>query len=171
MGADAGDSPPRTCPRCRVPLHQARGASMVVDVCTTCGGAFFDLGELARLIAQHPEQLGALDALSKSQTPPLDEKQQREMIHCPACQTGMEAYRYAGCTNVWLHECPQCNGAWADDGELQAVEAHVERARSDLGARVEQPRPVLGDSLDLTGARWSALDLVGFFLLGRRGLF
>lgn len=164
------DAPPRTCPRCRVALHQARGALMTVDVCTTCGGAFFDFGELAKLIRQQPEQLGKLDALIKPAGRGRDESQQREMIHCPACETGMEAYRYAGSTDIWLNECPQCNGAWADDGELKAVETHAETARQELGYTPGRPPLAPAEGLDLPEARWIGLDIVGV-LLGRRWLF
>jgi Zn-finger nucleic acid-binding protein len=162
--------PPRLCPRCRIHLIAARGALMAVDVCTQCGGAFFDFGELAQLIRQHPQQLGKLDALVRTSRPPLTDAEQRAVMHCPACETGLEAYRYAGYTEIWLHECPQCQGTWADDGELQAVEAHVEQAREAMGPALSQPRAVPADGLDFGDSRWLGLDLLGL-LLGRRWLF
>jgi Zn-finger nucleic acid-binding protein len=143
---------------------------MTVDACTTCGGAFFDFGELSRLIRQQPEQLGKLDALVKPTGRRPGDDQQRQMIHCPACETGMEPYRYAGSTDIWLNECPQCNGTWADDGELRAIETHAETARQELGYTPGRPRLVPADGLNLPEDRWTGFDIVAA-ILGRRWLF
>ena len=41
------------CPLCRLTMEPARVGSVRVDTCPSCGGAFFDEGEISRL--QHGE--------------------------------------------------------------------------------------------------------------------
>ncbi len=40
------------CPRCSNPLTEARRVGISIDVCTRCGGAWLDHGELTRIAAR-----------------------------------------------------------------------------------------------------------------------
>ena len=45
------------CPRCQTPLergHHQVHKDFDIDLCPSCGGGFFDRGELARLLAREP---------------------------------------------------------------------------------------------------------------------
>jgi Zn-finger nucleic acid-binding protein len=142
---------------------------MAVDVCTLCGGVYFDFGELANLIRRYPEQLTKLEALVKTPQAELDPAAQQQTIHCPVCATGMEPYRYAGSTDIWLNDCPQCNSVWVDHGELEAIKAHVDLLEQDMKDHVSDSCAPTATGVDWPEQDWLGVGLLGA-LIGRRWL-
>ncbi len=97
---------------------------MAIDMCTDCGGAFFDHGELAKLARKQAESFGKLEALVDPEDEPAAASHETS-IKCPACSQTMERFQYAFCSGIMLDRCPGCSGIWADEGELQAIADHV----------------------------------------------
>lgn len=46
----AGEDDSRSCPRCQCALQKLELAGIVVDLCVSCLGVWFDLGELEKLV-------------------------------------------------------------------------------------------------------------------------
>jgi Zn-finger nucleic acid-binding protein len=137
---------------------------MTVDMCVTCGGAYFDQGELAVLARKHAEQLGELDSLVAPKTPAAKADDGGEALRCPGCATPMQSYDYAQCSGIRLARCPQCGGTWVDDGELQAIEAHIEKGHKLLARSADTMGAALGvvpEALpDTSQDRWSAIGAI-----------
>ncbi len=165
----------RFCPRCRKPLHQARGKLMAVDVCIQCGGAFFDQRELSTLTRKCPDELSKLDSVVKpTKAPPTESAPLQDKLRCPGCATLMESYQYAECSGVWLDRCLQCSGVWVDEGELQAIEEHIQKGHKLLKTSASATSGALGGPPEalpgLSSDRWSSIGAVAG-VLGRHLLF
>jgi len=144
---------------------------MTVDVCTQCGGTFFDHGELSTLTRKHPEEFRKLEALVKpTEAPPDSAAAARESLRCPGCAAPMGGYQYAECSGVWLDRCPQCNGVWVGDGELQAIEAHIAKGHKLLRTGAAAMSDSLGSPPEalpgLSRDRWTSIGAVAG-VLGR----
>ncbi len=126
----------RTCPRCTQTLTRAKGPGMVLDICTDCGGTHFDHGELAKMARTRPDELDDVERLVERHPYSVKIVISRELL-CAACGTPMETYEYAFTSGVLLDRCPKCYAVWADDGELQAIQDHIED-RPDPGTQGEQ---------------------------------
>jgi uncharacterized protein len=161
----------RYCPRCRVPLHDAHGRLMTVGVCTTCGGTFLDAGELAQLTRKHAEQLKQLEALVEPKAVPIDPAADHEALRCPGCAEPMARYQYAQCSGVWLDRCAKCMGVWVDDGELAAIEAHIEKGHDILSQGASAMSDAMGRPPEalpgLSADRWAGIGAVASCLARR----
>ncbi len=124
----------KTCPRCNESLTVARGPEMELDVCRTCGGIHFDHGELAQMTIKRRDQLDDVERLVEpDETPPPTQIDTRGLI-CPACAARMETYEYSFCSGITLDRCPECYAIWVDDGELQAIQDHLEEGHTPARA-------------------------------------
>ncbi len=115
----------KPCPRCSRPLTRAAGSDMILDICLDCGGVHFDHGELARMARNRRDELDDVERLVERHECLADLVTSRELL-CPSCGTPMETYEYAFTSGVMLDRCPKCFSVWADDGELQAIQDHLE---------------------------------------------
>jgi Zn-finger nucleic acid-binding protein len=117
------------CPACHKELRQSdfrEYGSVVVDVCSSCNGAWFDKGELDRFddsVWVNAERI----ALEKV---PSDHKN----ASCPKCGVDLEALCPPDAPELVLDRCPKCEGFWLDAGELEKVQdvaaaTHSEMAR------------------------------------------
>jgi len=109
---------------------------MVLDVCTDCGGTHFDHGELEEMARTSPDQLDDVERLVERHPYSVRIVISRE-LPCAACETPMETFEYALTSGVLLDRCPKCQSVWADDGELQAIQDHIED-RPDPGTQGEE---------------------------------
>lgn len=98
----------RTCPRDHTPLVAEKMERVTVDLCPKCGGAFFDKGELGRVV-DDKELKRYLDMAHGSATSPLV---------CPACAGLMDLDKV---DDVELDHCMQCHGVWLDGSELERI--------------------------------------------------
>jgi Zn-finger nucleic acid-binding protein len=114
----------RVCPRCRAGLKAATNPLIAVDVCTECGGVFFEQGELAKLARKQQEAFAKLEALVKE---PANAVTDSGNLTCPGCGATMERYEYAYCSGIMLDHCPTCGGIWVDEGELGRIGEHLDR--------------------------------------------
>jgi Zn-finger nucleic acid-binding protein len=144
---------------------------MAVDVCTQCGGTYFDQGEFSTLARKCPDQLRKLEAVAKpTEAQPASAAAAAESLRCPGCAGPMGSYQYAECSGVWLHRCPRCNGVWVDDGELEAIEAHIEKGHRLLKTGATAMSDSLGSPPEalpgLNRDRWTSIGAVAG-VLGR----
>jgi len=125
------------CPRCLVALHAAKGPTIVVDMCTECGGAFFDHGEMSRLTRKEQKAFAKLEALVKPDSAAPPKVVERGHLRCPGCGSPMDQYEYANCSGILLDRCTGCSGIWIDDGELGKMAEHLERGERIISAEAE----------------------------------
>jgi len=130
----------KTCPRCSRTLTRAEGSGMVLDICLDCGGTHFDHGELAKMARTRPDELDDVERLVERHECLAKIVTSRE-LPCAACGAPMETYEYAFTSGVLLDRCPKCYAVWADDGELQAIQDHIEgrSGASDQGEEALAP--------------------------------
>ena len=126
----------RHCPRCLVALRGAKGPTMVVDMCGECGGAFFDLGELSRLVRKQQEAFAKLEALVESDAAEAVPMAETGRLRCPGCGKPMERYEYAYCSKIMLDRCAECGGILREDEAPAGECPHCSRP---LVAAAEMP--------------------------------
>src|SRR2546422_6084690 len=82
--------------------------SFVIDVCPTCGGAWFDRGEVSKVAGDREIERKIVEYAGGASD-----------LRCPRCERQM-VRRPVG--DVTLDVCPQCKGVWFDAGELAIAE-------------------------------------------------
>ena len=99
----------------------------MIDICRTCGGQFFDEGELEALNAVFRHYEAVL-----LEEPDLDRVSQAEIdrvVACPADGAAMRPEVLAGTT---VDRCPSCDGIWLDGGEMAALRLADASIRDNL---------------------------------------
>lgn len=123
------------CPRCRVAFEAfSLDAATELDLCPRCKGAWFDRGELARVLGARRDLADPLDDVAPAAPDaPLCPR-------CPGvCLATVPFARAPGAPTVAL--CPQCEGVFTPLASLASLRALVERtprARAPV-ALVEAP--------------------------------
>ena len=101
------------CPKCdNRELIAATVRGIEVDRCPHCDGIWFDVKELATLLATDPRDL---KPLAKGDT---DDFANAQAGRCPRDQSRMIRVFSARKRSVILESCPTCRGLWLDGGEL-----------------------------------------------------
>lgn len=113
------------CPKCLGHMATVAFRDIYVDHCPQCGGLFFDVTELERLLGMH----GA-ESIDTSSVPVNDELDQTAQIYCPRClQRGMRVRMVtlvdADQPDVRFERCPDCAGSWLDAGEFNQLKNHA----------------------------------------------
>lgn len=106
------------CPVCSESMRTDQIGKVEIDVCTKCDGVWFDQDELRKAKDETDSDLNWMDfEIWKHEdkftfTP-------RE-LKCPKCLKGMVAISYDK-TGVEIDYCPDCKGAWLDEGEFGKI--------------------------------------------------
>jgi Zn-finger nucleic acid-binding protein len=117
------------CPACKSPLLEKGAGGMTLDVCYgSCGGIWFDAGELERVSAR------AAATLHTIWQAPLIKVSVAEPRSCPRCpEQILERKWFSDLKKVEIDQCPKCGGVWLDAGEFTRIYKEIE------GARVSSP--------------------------------
>ncbi|MBI4130308.1 zf-TFIIB domain-containing protein [Candidatus Roizmanbacteria bacterium] len=120
------------CPNCNSVLHSKQihtvaAGSIEVDVCESCGGVFFDAGEINRISEAAAEKLGQVQHV------PLRTK--KGSGNCPRCGASLSRYWGESVPNdVYILRCPECRGTFLPSKELmkfkRAQEAKIDYFRT-----------------------------------------
>ena len=79
----------RHCPRCPSKLLEpARESGMEIDACKSCGGLWFDAGQLAQAMKIHDPELAPSGAVADS----LGTKLEESSLGCPSCGCRLDEY-------------------------------------------------------------------------------
>lgn len=91
--------------------------SMAVEKCESCGGHWFDRGELERI-----ENIVEPTLIDFNRLP--SKKKQLIPLYCPDCEDHpmMQKTEHTRDHHVIMDFCPECNGIWLDGGELEAIQ-------------------------------------------------
>jgi Zn-finger nucleic acid-binding protein len=104
-----------SCPKCGSVLttkkvKTAASGSIDVDFCETCGGVYFDRGEINRISKEDAEKLSH----SETHGTPRDGSNR-----CPKCGASLERYWGESVpSDVYVLRCPDCSGTWFTKAEL-----------------------------------------------------
>jgi Zn-finger nucleic acid-binding protein len=133
----------KTCPRCGGSLRKTTLGAASVEGCGGCGGIWFAHDALAATAqAQHAllselEQHLQTGAAGTAGT----------ALVCPDCHAALVEFALQHSPGIRLDGCPQCQGIWVDDHELEAIHDRYLEKRPDeakVGAppqRLPAPSP------------------------------
>lgn len=119
------------CPTCRDPLEEkAQETGLFLDLCPTCGGVWFDAGELAALGARADGFAATMERALKTLTP----------TPRACCRCGKPLER------AWIAEleleidiCSACKGSWLARERFQKLRTYIRRK---IDAAAPPPSPV-----------------------------
>ena len=123
-----GDPKGGRCPRCAHELVPEARGDVTIDRCGSCGGMWFDVGEVGRVLDLTTE------GLTKEQ---VDDVQRRladrlpvayaadPSIACVRCGKRMDRRTVAPRSRILVDFCKP-HGMWFDQGEFEALSAFVE---------------------------------------------
>ena len=107
----------RVCPRCTdAPLTEIDFVYEKVDECDECGGIYLDAGEMGDLNQLVDDFFDVkLNELEIANVP----GHERDFTPaCPSCSAEMKPHQIG---QVWVDQCPKCEGLWLDQGEVSAL--------------------------------------------------
>jgi Zn-finger nucleic acid-binding protein len=125
------------CPRCNSVLSPVEIDGAQIETCPACKGEWLPAGELEKLVEHHTEvftsaELESLDGVNREIF--TIEKSNRDELNCPHCAgVRMEHFNYGDTSGIILHKCPDCEGIWTDNDQLQKVEELVDGWKDHLG--------------------------------------
>jgi len=129
------------CPRCLTNSKEVLLQNMVLegielDVCSSCGGIWFDKQELASAISLDKQsvdsfynKLNSLKLENKSENEIVSSEDNEDFVlKCPRCNTEMSKYKYMYTSNIYIDSCDRCEGIWLDSKELLNIINYLEEA-------------------------------------------
>lgn len=112
------------CPICSCELRKIKSKNVIIDVCRNCSGIWFDSGELQLFLQQIIESPDITPESTRLFTPRHVETSHpsvQENRVCPKCSVVMKTFNYAYDSNVFLDKCQNCDGIWAEAGEVKQI--------------------------------------------------
>lgn len=106
------------CPNCGNNMEVKKIGKIEIDVCSNCGGIWFDWMELVKLDEKHE---GFGDMLNAILNQPYKGNVKRGKVKCPKCNIVMQKHAYKFNKKVEIDECYQCGGIYLDSGELNVI--------------------------------------------------
>lgn len=125
------------CPKCPGDLHEKLSQkSVLIDVCSSCKGVWFDAGEINFFIRDR-KQLSAYYKSGLAKAEPV-------MQSCPRCALALRQGVLPGFSFV-VEECPGCSGLFLDAHEFARLGGRVDQRVGTLtaGATARASRVVI----------------------------
>ena len=123
------------CSQCQTLLVRDEAEGVQVEACPTCGGIWFDGGELKKLAQTRPGVLAGLEHRHDPRPVAAPAPPRVGGRICPACQVSLREFEFPWAPGARLDGCDKCHGIWADDGELSQIEAFIARHRREHAAQ------------------------------------
>jgi Zn-finger nucleic acid-binding protein len=143
------------CPRDHATMKEIEVGEAHIDECGTCGGRFFDQGEMFAALGMHadPSYWDRPDCLGALADAP---------IHCPRCDGHMLLQTVLHDKDkVEIDRCGHCNGIWLDKGEADRIMAIGKKMETAIDAELLQAR---ADLAKLSDEDLSPPSLIARFL-------
>ena len=112
------------CPVCHSALTQKMYYQVPIQVCSQCGGIWFEQGELKEYIDDLLIERQDIPDLpiSTDTIPAIGEIKIKEPVKpCPKCTQALTPYNYCYNSNVILDKCAPCQGIWVDGGKIEKI--------------------------------------------------
>lgn len=104
------------CPSCELEMREYDVGDLLVDICSQCGGVWFDSGELKpfmNLALTERKDIPYGEYSEPGDHLPPDELEDA-LLDCPRCGSPLEKFNYAYDSNILLERCSDCEGLWSD---------------------------------------------------------
>lgn len=118
------------CPKCDVDTKTEKYEGVEIDRCPRCKGVWLDDGEIRQVIREREktftsEQIRAVvgDTLPVK----VDAPEEADVYPCPKCGENLEKHDLTG---IMLDRCPNHDGLWFDEGEIEKVQILAERRQT-----------------------------------------
>lgn len=122
------------CPHCRAELKTYPYHHFTVDFCPTCGGLWFDPGEMREYIQLCLQDNPNLckEKINLQQTVANINRLPEPAYLCPHCHISMEKVNYSYDSNVIIDKCPKCCGIWVHRGEIERIVRYTNQNQTGL---------------------------------------
>jgi len=112
------------CVDCSGQLKQVDYNNIRIEECSSCGGIWFDRGELDKAKNQTDEDLRWLDF------DPFGEEANQFLVDaddktCPRCSAKMDSLFYEE-SQVIINKCLVCHGIWVPNGQFRKIVKYLE---------------------------------------------
>ena len=108
------------CPRNHEPLKEIEFEGVLVDICPSCGGVWFDSKELEKFDEAHEEAGQKLLELMESyQKVPIDHDHRLSNPRSP--EIDLVRRYYSPKEQIEIDECPITGGIWLNGGDLHQI--------------------------------------------------
>jgi Zn-finger nucleic acid-binding protein len=152
------------CPNCNHQLttktvKTSASGSIDVDMCGSCGGVYFDRGEVNRITKDQAREL-----VSQQDHHTSEADLKKGTHHCPKCGSSLKRYWGESVPNdVYVLRCPACHGAWFQEDDLKRFK-QAQSAKIDFYKTWKIPLPSLSTVMlpvalfiVLSGTMWLAI--------------
>lgn len=101
------------CPKCNTQMQPLTFAGIELDNCPFCNGCWVDNQEVSQLTRGRGKARLRIEL----------HEPQRSDLNCPRCRplVSLQVGPHVDIRNLILDQCPQCQGAWLDRGELTTL--------------------------------------------------
>lgn len=115
-----------TCPNCQTQMQQRKEPDLSVESCPKCGSVFLDKGELNAFATG---MAGDIEYCSIDQKEHTDHFPLRVCPKCP--KTTMRKIALLSASHLIFDFCPQCEGFFLDQGEIEAMNIELAKFTKD----------------------------------------
>ena len=130
-------------------LRQTPRGPVYYDVCPSCGGIWFDVGEMDAMVLP---LYRSVEVASRDKAEGVSEPLRK----CPRCQNQwLSKVFFLAYSQILLDHCQNCRGFWLDGGELKSINRDLSELRSQRG--------LFEEGLNLMGPLLSPADLISSF--------
>ncbi len=153
------------CPKCSgASLEQRMGPhGIIIELCAACGGVWLEKGEIYHYV-KDPQRLFQDYTQAYKHTSPSERS-------CPRCSVKMLQAQFPA-PGPLIDACAKCGGNWFDSGEVQAVQAMLDKelgqAAAGAGPAAPSPSPIPTAASQPSIARAAAATLVALPSLALR---
>jgi len=106
------------CPSCNHKrLTPTRHNNIEIDFCKSCGGLWFDKGELSSIASSDEEDYTGY----KNSSDHVAQKMGASDSDCPRCNTKMNWHQYSENFDIYVDVCAKCQGIWVKKEQLSLV--------------------------------------------------
>lgn len=124
---------PLTCPKDGTLMNTVSVEGTELDRCPTCGGIWFDLGELRALL--EIDGLEKEDLLRKDREQSHVDVRRRTVVCCPRDGFAMVQVKDSRQRHIAYELCMMCGGIFLDSGEFKDLSKFtlIEKIRAAIG--------------------------------------
>ncbi|HLK13279.1 MAG TPA: zf-TFIIB domain-containing protein [Fimbriimonadaceae bacterium] len=106
----------RLCPDCHGPMQPHGVRDLRLDICSMCGGVWFDAGEFGRLSRRGSRAVDSVMAEEPPDITPAPAAPHQQL--CPVDGNPLDRYHFAGSSPVMLAGCSKCAGIFLSHEDL-----------------------------------------------------
>ncbi len=123
------------CHSCGSKMRVENYEGIQIEVCPICQGIWLDSGELKHIVEKREQefdqtQIDQVNLKCDAAIIPGDESE-REVI-CPKCGSRMNPVNYSYCSGIVINKCPNSDGLWLDQGEIEKAQIFSQMWEDEL---------------------------------------